>query len=74
MPSAHHPLRFARVYRRSAEGGRSGKVCEIADVPASFKSDMWKYFGFPVAGNKKVEKGTKTNTHLQYLVALTTEA
>lgn len=26
----------------------SERVCETADAPASFKSDMWKYFCFPV--------------------------
>lgn len=29
------------------------KVSEIADAPASFKSDLWKPFGFLVSGNEK---------------------
>lgn len=30
----------------SDEGDATDKACEIADVPTSFKLDMWKHFGF----------------------------
>lgn len=37
----------------SDERKPSDTVCEIADVPVSFTSDVWKNFGFPVARNGK---------------------
>lgn len=49
--SAHHPLRFARLYGSSSrakvtntastKGEPSDKICEAADAPASFKSDAY---------------------------------
>lgn len=32
----------------SDEGEATEKTCEIADIPTSFKSDLWKHFGFAV--------------------------
>lgn len=41
-----------------SEGEPSDNVCETAVVPASFKSDAWRHFGFAVSRNDKGEKVT----------------
>lgn len=38
----------------SGDGELSDRACDIADPPASFKSDWWKHFGFPVPGTRDV--------------------
>lgn len=38
------------------QGGKvDGKVCETADVPVSFKSDVWEHLSFPPVGGKEEE-------------------
>lgn len=50
----------------STEGEPSDRACELA--PTSFKSDVWKLLGFPLARNEKEEKGDKrTESTLQKL-------
>lgn len=44
----------------SGKGEPSVKVCEIAAAPASFRSDAWKRFGFPVSRNEKGDKGLQS--------------
>lgn len=71
---AHHPLRSTHLHRsscRAKEVDSAGdKVCETADFPVSFKSDVWEHFGF--SETKKQENVTEkqiracwttTNTH-----------
>lgn len=36
----------------------SDNICNNTDAPASFKLDVWKYFGFPIWRNEKGEKKT----------------
>lgn len=62
---AHHSLRSACLNRVEPErweeiaGGRpSDKVCKTADVPARFKSGVWKQFGFLVSRNGEEDKVT----------------
>lgn len=56
---AHHLLhstnRRAKV-ADAASGEGEQEVCEIADEPVSFKSGVWKHFGFPVSRHEKGEK------------------
>lgn len=83
----HHPVLSACLYgssRRvkvvdtaSGEGKAKDKPSETVDAAASFKSDVWEHFGFPVSRNEKGEKvpdrpknnmktlSTMTNTHLR---------
>lgn len=45
-----------------ATGGKGEptvKVCRIADAQPSFKSDVQKYFGFPVSRKERGEKVTE---------------
>lgn len=46
--------------------GAGGKVCETADVPGSFKSEVWDHLSPPPAGGKEEDVtdrgGTMCNT------------
>lgn len=59
--------RSAQLYRIEPKWRKwraSDKVCESADAPASFTSDVWRLFGFSVSRKEEVEKvrGTTTPT------------
>lgn len=49
----------------SGEEELSDEICEIVDVPASFKSGVWKLSGFPTSGNKKRRKGKRPKNNMQ---------
>lgn len=64
---SHHPSKIQLFYRnhpplahtdgaKVADAAGGDKVCEIADARVSFKSDVWKYFGFLVSRDEKAEK------------------
>lgn len=43
---------------RSVKAEPSEKVCETAEAPTSYKSAIWRHFGFLVARNEKRDKVT----------------
>lgn len=58
VPSAHTCPSLFVLHSKvkdasSGEGGTSDKVCKIVDAAVSFKSNMWKRFGFPASRNAK---------------------
>lgn len=57
----------------SGEEEPSDEICEIVDVPASFKSGVWTLFGFPTSGNKKrrKEKDQKTVCNHSFTMTIT---
>lgn len=50
-----------------ARENQGAEFVKLRIAPASFKSDVWKYFGFPVSRNdreeKKVTDGLKKKRH-----------
>lgn len=52
-----------------ASGGEepSDEVCESADPPVSFKSDVWKYFGSQVMIKDKNGDGLKQHANTSRL-------
>lgn len=74
--SYHHPLRSARLYRScrakvaaSDEAEPIDRDCEIADAPASFKSDLWKHFG-DIIKKKNLTKNCTMDVLLRYFCAV----
>lgn len=66
----HHP--WCPTYWLDLEGEtRLTEVFEISEAPATFRSDMWKHFGFPVSRNEKGEK--VTDKQKQYAHSQTVE-
>lgn len=49
-----HIILYAFGHKTPDRRELSNKMCEIADAPASLKSDMWNHFSFLVS---EIEKG-----------------